>query len=379
MHKIRSIQVVNVRWFNATAWYGLYLSRLLRQAGHPTMVLTLPDTAAFHKAEEWGLEPVALPMNSVRPFDLPYIYGKIARLTEDFKPQVVNCHRGESFFLWGLLKGRGNYALVRTRGDQRPPKNSLSNRMLHKRSADALIATNSLTAKSFEETLRVSPEKVFTILGGVDTGRFYPDNAAGAALRDKLSIAPDEFVLGLLGRLDPVKGHEVLIQAVGMAKRAHPEKKLRLICIGEESNLKNADLNAMARAAGIAQDLLITGLVERVQDYINALDLGVLASVGSEAIARAALEIMACQVPLLSSDVGVMPDLLPRELLVPQNDAEAMAQGIISCLEEPARLAHLRECATAAMSALTPESFLQKTLSVYEYALAHKPKNQAHE
>lgn len=358
-----------MRWFNATAWYALYLSRLLRRAGHPTLVLGLPGTAAFGKAEEWGLEPVPLPLNSARPLELPYLYGDMARLVEEFKPQVVNCHRGESFILWGLLKQRGGYALVRTRGDRRPPRKSWVNRLLHNKTADALIATNSITARAFSENFKTDPTKIFTVLGGVDTGRFYPDNAAGAALRDRLGIAPDEFTLGILGRLDPVKGHEILIRAVGEARQARPDRKLRLICIGAESNLKNSDLEAMAAKAGVKAELMITGLVDNVRDYINALDLGVLASAGSEAIARAALEIMACQVPLLSTDAGVMPDLLPPGALVPLNNAEAMAKGIIGCLDEPARLAHLRECGLLAMNRLKPEDFLQKTLSVYEYAL----------
>lgn len=368
MHKIRSIQVVNVRWFNATAWYGLYLSRLLRQAGHETIVITLPDSAPFRKAVEWGLEPVALPMNSTNPKDLAYLYGDMARLVEKFRPHVVNCHRGESFVLWGILKKRGRYTLVRTRGDQRPPKNSLINRILHNRVADAIIATNSITARSFTEDLGTAPRRVHTILGGVDTNRFYPDNAAGSTKRDRLGIAHDEFVLGILGRLDPVKGHEILINAVGKAKKSRPDKKLRLICIGDEANLKNGDLNVMARKAGIAGNLLITGHVENVQEYLNALDLGVLTSIDSETIARAALEIMACQVPLLSSDVGVMPDLLPPDVLVPAGDEKALARALRECIDDPARLAHLRECATMAMSDLGPDDFLKKTLAVYENA-----------
>ena len=44
------------------------------------------------------------------------------RLLRKFKPHVVNCHRGEGFFLWAMLRQRMNsFALVRTRGDQRPP------------------------------------------------------------------------------------------------------------------------------------------------------------------------------------------------------------------------------------------------------------------
>lgn len=369
MREIRSIQVVNVRWFNATAWYALYLSRLLRRAGHPTLVLALPDTAAFRKAEEWGLEPVGLPLNDLNPLALPGLYGELARLVNEFKPQVVNCHRGESFILWGLLKKHGAYALARTRGDQRPPRNSFANRLLHNQTADAIIATNSATARSFTENLKTDPDKIFTILGGVDTSRFFHDKAAGTALRERLGITRDEFVLGILGRLDPVKGHGVLIRALGEAKKSRPGKKLRLLCIGAESNLKNAELELMAAGAGVSAELIITGLVDEVRDYINALDLGVLASTGSEAIARAALEIMACRVPLLSTDVGVMPDLLPRDVLVPLDDAGAMARGLVKCLDDPAWLERLRECGDTAMNGLSPDDFLHNTLAAYEYAL----------
>ena len=49
-HKLRVIQVVNVRWFNATAWYGLWLAKLLREAGHSCEVAALPGTDTWHKA-----------------------------------------------------------------------------------------------------------------------------------------------------------------------------------------------------------------------------------------------------------------------------------------------------------------------------------------
>ena len=47
MSSFRSIQVVNVRWFNATAWYGLELARLLNAAGHDSRVVALADTETF--------------------------------------------------------------------------------------------------------------------------------------------------------------------------------------------------------------------------------------------------------------------------------------------------------------------------------------------
>ena len=135
--RLRIIQVVNVRWFNATAWYGLFLSRLLREAGHEALVLALPGTEAFAKAEAMGLEPAPLNLNSGNPLVLAGELRRLRALLREFKPHVVNCHRGEGLLFWGMFKALGHpFALVRTRGDQRPPKGNLPNRLLHARLAD---------------------------------------------------------------------------------------------------------------------------------------------------------------------------------------------------------------------------------------------------
>lgn len=107
MSSFRSIQVVNVRWFNATAWYGLELARLLNAAGHESRVVALADTETFAKAEEMGLRPLAMPLNAKNPLEFPGLIRDMGRLVRAFRPDVVNCHRGESFLFWGLLKGMG--------------------------------------------------------------------------------------------------------------------------------------------------------------------------------------------------------------------------------------------------------------------------------
>ena len=66
---------------------------------------------------------------------------------------------------------------------------------------------------------------------------------------------------------------------------------------------------------------------QRFNKRLRALDVGVVASLWSETIARAALEIMACGRPLVSTSVGVMPDLLPASALVAPGDVDALAGG----------------------------------------------------
>ena len=363
--KLRVIQVVNVRWFNATAWYGLFLSRLLKNAGHEVRVLALPGTDSFAKAEEWGLHPVPLPLNSANPLTVARLAASLATLVRDFRPHVVNCHRGESFILWGLLKAAGYpFALVRTRGDQRAPKGNLPNRFTHSRLADAVIATNSRTADDLRRILRMPEAQIHTILGGVDTQRFSPDPEGRTRARAEWGLRDEEIAVGILGRFDAVKGQKELIEAVAMLRR-EGRRNLRLILAGFPTSTSLHEVQTWIADAGMADAAIITGKHPDVRACINALDLGVVASVGSEAIARAALEIMACGVPLISTNVGVMPDLLEPAALVPPADSAALAKGIRRFLDDAAWGPELARSQRERMRSLTEQEFLARTLAVY--------------
>lgn len=369
MKTLRCMQVVNVRWFNATAWYGVYLAKLLQEAGHESLVVGLPDSPPLRKAEAWGISTVALPLNTGNPFSVPGLYADMRRLVRKFRPDVVNCHRGEAFPLWALLKRQsGSFRLIRTRGDQRAPKNNPMNRLLHARCADAVITTNSKLAKYVAE-LGVPDDHIHIILGGVDNAAFYPDKVAGSNIRYKYGFGSC-FVVGILGRLDPVKGHAVLIEALGLLKKRYQDAfTIKLLCIGADAGLNAHNIMDLAGLQNLQEDCTVTGRVDDVRATINAMDLGVLASVDSEAIARAALEIMACGVPLLSTDVGVMPDILPPTSLIPIGDASVMAEAIERAWLRPEALAAYGQAAGQALNGLRSHDFLEKTLHVYRQCL----------
>ncbi|MDR2799983.1 MAG: glycosyltransferase [Desulfovibrio sp.] len=369
--KLRVVEVVNVRWFNATAWYGVNLSRLLRAFGHETLVLALPGTDTFAAAQKFNLSPLPLNTNSANPYETAHVLIRMRRLLEGFRPHLVNCHRGEGLIFWGLLKKFFPFALVRTRGDQRAPKGNFPNRFLHGKTIDAVIATNSRTLEQCRGILHVPDARLHLIPGGVDTKRFFPDPAAKAETRRNLGFAPDDFVIGLLGRFDPVKGHAQLIEALARVIRMGdaPPSRPRLFFIGLPAAFTKETLMATARAHGLESVTVVAPEKADVPACINALDLGVCASQGSEAIARAALEIMACSVPLAGTDVGVMPDLLAPEALVPAGDCAALAALIRRTLTEDDFRAHLVLTQKKRLTSLTDEDFLQNTLAVYHAAV----------
>ena len=111
--------------------------------------------------------------------------------------------------------------------------------------------------------------------------------------------------------------------------------------------------------------------------HLCALDVGVIASLWSETIARAALEIMACARPLVSTSVGVMPDLLPAEALCPPADEQALARLLQHALDSQTFRERLVHASSLTMRELDSAHFLQKTLAVYDAALALRRNRNA--
>lgn len=374
MSFLRTIQVVNVRWFNATAWYGLELARLLNAAGHESRVVALAGTETFEKAESMGLRPLAMPLNAKNPLEFPGLIRDMARLIRGFRPDVVNCHRGESFLFWGLLKGMGGYALVRTRGDQRLPKGNLPNRILHTRVADAVVATNSVMARHFAGKMRVPADRLYTILGGVDTARFRFDPEGRAAVRARYGFTDEDCVFGLLGRFDIVKGQRETIAALSRLVNSGM-RNIRLLLLGFPTATLQEEVEAWIREAGMENNVTITGKVPDVAACLSALDVGVVASLWSETIARAALEIMACGKPLVSTSVGVMPDLLPASALVPPGDVDALADVLRRAATDAAWRRELAAACSERIATLGDADFLNRTLAVYADACSRRRRS----
>ncbi len=367
---MKIIQVVNVRFFNATAWYGLYVSKLLMEAGHDVRILGLGGTESFDKGCSWGLPISPMNLNTQTPWGLITLYRDLGRLIDTFSPDIVNCHRGESFVLWGLLrKLKGTFRLVRTRGDQRLPKANIFNQILHRHVADAVISTNSRMSDHFRTRFHLGPERLFQVIGGVDRSRFRFDAEGRARVRREFGYGEQDMVIGLLGRFDLVKGQKETIEAVAGARSTLGARNIKLMLLGFETDTSEAQVRQWIRDNGIEDITVITGQRSDVAACISALDLGVVSSLWSETIARAALEIMACSIPLVGTTVGVMPDLLTPHALVPPGDVPALAACLTRTVNDPDFRQTLCKEQAATIDNLGGPDFLRQTLDIYKSLL----------
>ena len=362
---MRIFQVINVRWFNATAWYAITLSRLLADAGHEVIVLTQAGTDSEKRAQEMGLNTVSVDLNTTNPVRFAAATRHIIQLLKTHRPDIVNCHRGEGFFLWGLLKLIGYpFKLVRTRGDQRPPRSDAFNRWLHANVTDAVVTTNRKMADYFLMKMRTPSSGVWLIHGGVDTKHFAFDQAGRDAVREEFGFKPEHTVIGLVGRFDRVKGHKETIEAVARLRKNGMDN-VRLFLIGFDTAMTSAEIEAYIEENDVKDITRISGKRNDVPACISALDIGVVASIYSEAIARSALEIMAIGRPLVSTTVNVMPDLVRPPALVEPEDSKGLANALENLMQNPEVLESVRETQKRRLSQLTLEEFLKRSLNLY--------------
>ncbi|MGA8556256.1 MAG: glycosyltransferase [Candidatus Acidiferrales bacterium] len=175
-------------------------------------------------------------------------------------------------------------------------------------------------------------EKLILIPNGIDIAEFYPDKAAGAALRERWGLAPQDILIGRIGRLDPMKDYPTFLNAAAEFKKRFPNA--RFLCMGVEQETKKRDLQALALRLDLNRNLIFSGEGQEMRDVYNALTLLTSSSSGGEAFPNVVAEAMACCVPCVVTDVGDSA-LIVQDTgrVVRPRDPERMAQACCSLIE----------------------------------------------
>ena len=172
--------------------------------------------------------------------------------------------------------------------------------------ADRVIVVNR-DLERFLKELGIPDSKVAWIPNGVDCTLFRP-----VALKEKIAarrlfgLAIDKTIVLFVGRLEPVKGTDVLLRAwARLSDRLRADSLLLLIGDGAERHA----LLSISVSLDIHQSVILTGAQQSVHQYYAAADIFVLPS-RSEGMPLALLEAMACGLPVVASNVGGMPDFV---------------------------------------------------------------------
>ena len=206
-------------------------------------------------------------------------------------------------------------------------------------SADLIIANSQAGYRSHVAD-GFPKDKIVVIPNGIDTARFFPNPEARERIRAQWGMAGDEALIGLVGRLDPMKDHETFLQAAVLLLQER--KQVRFVCVGDGPSEYRTALHNRAHALGLTNHLLWVGAQSQMADAYNALDLLVNSSYG-EGFSNVLGEAMACGVPCVATDVGdsglVIGD---AGQLVPPKDPAALKTAMQKVLGSKPNAAEIR-------------------------------------
>jgi len=234
--------------------------------------------------------------------------------------------------------------------------------------AKRVIVLSNVIARHMIDDFGVPYERIRLVPRSVDLGKFKYTNP-----NEKKR---EEFNVGIIGRITPIKGHLDFIKA--MAKVARVIPRLKIWIVGDAPPSREAykeQLQVLVRRLGLWHCTEFLGTQRDIPAILSHLDLLVLATTTHEAFGRVIVEAQAAGVPVVATEVGGVVDIIENKktgLLVPPSDPTNMAGAIIKIFKDPELARNLSENAYKKVKEkYNVELMVKNTLDIYRDALSN--------
>lgn len=207
--------------------------------------------------------------------------------------------------------------------------------------SDKIIGISTPVCRMFWEN-GISKEKCVAVFNGVDINR-YPPDLSGEAVRRELKIAPGTALVGLVGRMDPRKGHIYFLKAASLILRKCPNTHFLIAGDIDSQILKGykEGLLRLTETLGLGSRVSFLGFREDIPEIMSSLDIFVLSSsskLSPEPLGRVLIEAMAAERPVVATRDGGVADVVVdgvTGMLVSPRDPQAIAEAVINLLKNP--------------------------------------------
>lgn len=308
-------------------------------------------------AEERGITPVFVPElgRELHPLrDLVTLF-KLWRLMRRLKPDVVHTHTAKAGFVgrWAAWLARvpvrvhtyhghvfhGYFGAAKTRL-------FLTLERLTARLTDRLITISPALRDELAGVYRVAPAQKFAVVPlGLELAQYAAAPRRTGTLRAAHLIPPDAPLIGIVGRIVPIKNHALFLEMAGRVLQSQPDAYFVIVGDGED----RLAIETLADRLGLRKRVVFTGWLRDLAPVFSDLDLLVLSS-DNEGTPTAIMQALAAGARVVSTAVGGVPDLLRGGAwgrLVPPGDPDALAEAVLSALRDPAPEPSIREAVLA--------------------------------
>jgi glycosyltransferase involved in cell wall biosynthesis len=227
-----------------------------------------------------------------------------------------------------------------------------------------------VSARQKEELVkefRIIPgPKCVVIPLGIDFSRLNTAQVRDGGLKKELGLQGAELLVGIMGRLVPIKNHRMFFEAASRIRQARPDIKAKYAVIGGgelEAELKNA-----VASLGLEKEVYFLGWREDLGNIYRGLDVVALTSL-NEGTPLALIEAMAMGKAIIATDVGGVSDIVENGktgILVAKGDVDAFSESLIRILSDKPLREKLGQAALAASKKFDKENLVKVMEKLYK-------------
>lgn len=269
--------------------------------------------------------------------------GILAALRE-IRPEIVHTHSSKAGILGRAAAARLGIPAVHTihgaafhYGQPAPAYRAYvaAERWAARRTAHFISVADAMT-QAYVEAGVATRDRFTTVYSGFDVEPFLTSPRSPAEVRSELGFRCTDIVVGMIGRLFHLKGHEFLLAAAPDIVAAHPEVQFLLVGDGVLREQYERQIEQM----GLSEHFRFTGLVppERIPELIHAMDIVVHTSQW-EGLARVLPQALIAGKPVVSYDVGGAREVvIPGEtgFLLPRDSVAKLVEAVGALVADPA-------------------------------------------
>lgn len=263
---------------------------------------------------------------------------QLYKIFREERPHIVHAHGTMSARIAAKLPFSHVKKVIYTRhsvfepqGFFTTPLGKVINRLLTNLTADGITAVCEAAKKNLTDT-GVNPRKIKVVYNGVDAIA-PPTPEIRQEARKQFGILDNEIAFSISARLNPVKGHRSLVEAVHRMKSTE-NIKVFIAGTGQEE----ASLKALVKDYQLEDTVIFTGFLSDVSRLLYATDMLLNCSYGTEACSLAILEAFSLGIPCIATDYGGNPELVKHGIngmVYPTNDVDALTRALEQIQQNP--------------------------------------------
>ena len=287
----------------------LRLARTMNGKGVFAMVVVPPDSSLHHKAREWGIESATL-APAWRYGDI-FLANRLAGVLREHSIDIALLMQSHDIHLASLAsRFLPDLRLVfYQQMDSRHNKRDVFHTWVFSKLSLWITLTQRMKENALAFT-KMPSGKMTVVPLGTDLDRFDPAASTMEESRSFFGLSPDKKIIGVLGRIDPGKGQEVVVRALPSLIKRHPN--ILFLIAGEETAGEpghKAHLAELCRTLGLETYVKFMPFTEEVPRFMAALDIFILPSFG-ETFGLVVIEAMAMEKPVIATDAGGVPEIV---------------------------------------------------------------------